>query len=82
MSNIEIARLVDERIKSDPAMLNGKPNIRGTRFPVADVLELLASGMTVNEIVEEHPNLEPEDITASLYFAALRMKKAIVIHAE
>ena len=80
MSNQDIARLT-ERIKSVPGMMGGKPVIRGLRFPVADVLELLASGMTAAEILEEHPILEPDDIPAALYYAAQRLKNVVQLHA-
>jgi uncharacterized protein (DUF433 family) len=49
-------------------MMGGKPIIRGMRFPVKDVLELLYSGMTLDDIVEEHPLLERDAIRAALLF--------------
>jgi len=51
------------------------------RFPVKDVLELLASGMSHQEILEEHPALEEDDIKASLLYAALQMNNTVIIHA-
>ena len=62
-------------------LCGGKPTIRGMRFPVKDVLELLASGMSHPEILEEHPDLEEDDIRASLLYAALKMNNTIVINA-
>ena len=53
-----------------PGLLGRKPTIRAIRFPVKDVLELLASGMTNKEILEQHPALEEDDIRASLLYAA------------
>lgn len=79
MSNAEILNLV-KRVTSNPEMMGGKPVIRGMRFPVADVLELLASGMSHAEILEEHPGLEEDDINAALYYAALRLKSVAVLH--
>ncbi len=79
MSNAEILNLV-KRVTSNPGMLGGKPVIRGMRFPVADVLELLASGMSHEQIIEEHPSLEKDDINAALYYAALRLKNFAVFH--
>lgn len=60
------------RITSEPDKFGGKPCIRGMRIRVVDVLELLASGMTQQQILEEHPDLEADDIKACLLFAAHR----------
>lgn len=69
------------RITIKEGMMGGKPTIRGMRFPVADVLELLASRMTIPEILEEHPILEKEDIYAALYYASLKLKNTLIINA-
>ena len=45
-------------------MMSGKPVVRGLRFPVGDILEMLASGMNESQILEQHPILEKEDIQA------------------
>ncbi len=58
------------RITIDPEICHGKPCLRGLRYPVAMVLELLASGMTVPEILADYPDLEADDITACLRYAA------------
>jgi len=55
-----------ERITVDPEQCGGRPCIRGMRIRVSDVLDLLASGLTADQILEEMPDLEPEDIQASL----------------
>lgn len=60
-----------DRITSDPSICHGQPTIRGLRYPVEILLELLASGMTIEEIVEDHPDLERDDLLAALEFAAL-----------
>jgi uncharacterized protein (DUF433 family) len=70
-----------QRITIVPGLMGGKPTIRGLRFPAADVLELLASGLSEKEILEQHPVLEPEDIHAALLYAALKMKNTVTIHA-
>jgi len=58
------------RITIDPEICHGKPCVRGMRYPVQNVLEWLAGGMTMAEIVEDYPDLEAEDIHAVLtYFA-------------
>lgn len=59
-----------DRITSDPAICHGKPVIRGLRYPVELLLELLAAGMPVEEILGDHPDLEPEDLFAALGYAA------------
>lgn len=58
------------RITVDPAQCGGRPCIRGLRIRVKDVLDLLAAGASREEILEDYPYLEPEDITAALEFAA------------
>ena len=61
--------------------MSGKPTIRGMRFPVGDILEMLANGMTVEDILQQHPVLEREDINAALLYASLKMKNTVIIHA-
>lgn len=70
-----------ERITIIPGLMSGKPTIRGLRFPVADILEMLSSGMNASEILAEHPILEKEDIQAALMYAAYSLNKSVVIHA-
>ncbi len=60
-----------DRITSDTSICHGQPTIRGLRYPVENLLELLASGMTIGEIIEDHPDLERDDLLAALEFAAL-----------
>jgi uncharacterized protein (DUF433 family) len=64
-----------ERITIEPAKREGKPCIRGLRITVYDVLEYLAAGMTPEQILADFPDLEPEDISAVLAFAADRERK-------
>lgn len=59
-----------ERITVDPAVLGGRPCIRGLRFPVSRLLGLLAAGETEQEILENHPDLELADIRAAIAYAA------------
>lgn len=59
-----------ERITIDPAICHGKPCVRGLRYPVELILELLSSGMTVQEILDDYEDLEHEDILAVLAYAA------------
>jgi uncharacterized protein (DUF433 family) len=59
-----------DRITIDPAFCHGKPCIRGLRYPVENVLEWLAGGMTIDEILADYEDLTREDILAALTFAA------------
>ena len=61
-----------ERITVDPEQCGGRPCIRGLRIRVRDILDLLASGLTPEQVVEELPDLEIEDVHASLRFASQR----------
>ena len=58
------------RITIDPAICHGKPCVRGLRYPVEVLLELLSSGMTFDEILGDYEDLEREDLLAVLAFAA------------
>jgi uncharacterized protein (DUF433 family) len=58
------------RITTHPDICHGKPCIRGLRYPVQTVLEWLAGGMTVVEILQDYPDLESDDIYAALAYAA------------
>jgi len=59
-----------ERITISPDICHGKPCIRGLRYPVEVILELLSSGMTAEDILGDYEDLEREDILAALAFAA------------
>ena len=59
-----------DRITTNPAICHGKPTVRGLRYPVEVLLELLASGMTIEEILEDYPDLERDDLLAALEFGA------------
>jgi uncharacterized protein (DUF433 family) len=61
---------MNDRITIDPAICHGKPCIRGMRYPVENLLEWLASGMTTEEILADYPDLERDDILAALSYAA------------
>ncbi len=67
-----------DRITINPKQRAGKPCIRGMRITVYDILEYLASGMTKEDILRDFPCLEPEDITATLMYAADREKHMLV----
>jgi uncharacterized protein (DUF433 family) len=63
------------RITINPEVCGGRPTIRGMRIRVVDVVELLASGMSREEILHDYPYLEPLDIDASLAYAAYLLNK-------
>jgi uncharacterized protein (DUF433 family) len=58
------------RITIDPAICHGKPCVRGLRYPIESLLELLSSGMTIDEILADYEDLERDDLLAVLAFAA------------
>lgn len=60
-----------ERITVDPAVCHGQPVVRGLRYPVQSLLELLSSGMTIQEVLADYPDLEREDLLAALEYGAL-----------
>ncbi len=66
------------RITVDSEQCGGRPCIRGMRIRVSDVLYLLANGLSPDQIVEEMPDLELEDIRASLRFASRRLDHPVV----
>lgn len=68
-----------DRITVDPEQCGGRPCIRGMRIRVSDVLDLLANGLSSEEIVEEMPDLELEDVRASLRFASRRLDHPVVV---
>ncbi len=59
-----------DRITVDPAVMGGVPCLRGLRIPVATVVNMVAGGMTAEQIVDELPPLEIDDIAAALRYAA------------
>jgi len=72
-----------DRIITDPSICHGKPTIRGLRYPVKNLLELLASGMTIDEVVGDHPDLDRDDLLAALEYGALTsgMRRSVPLGA-
>ena len=64
---------VADRITVNPKQCGGRPCIRGMRIRVIDVLDLLASGLTRDQVLEEHPDLEAADISACLRYASQQL---------
>jgi uncharacterized protein (DUF433 family) len=64
------AKQLLDRITINPELMVGKPTIRGLRITVEQILKALAGGVTTQELLEDYPELEPEDIQAVLLYAA------------
>lgn len=69
-----VTMILKDRITIEPGKRGGKPCVRGLRITVFEVLEYLASGMSFDEVLEDFPYLEKEDILACLSFAANKEK--------
>jgi uncharacterized protein (DUF433 family) len=67
------------RIVIDPNILAGKPVIKGTRIPVYLIIELLANGLTPQQILREYPELKQEDIKAALLYASKLLEREITV---
>jgi uncharacterized protein (DUF433 family) len=78
MENIGMENLL-QRVTFDQNVLRGKPVIRGLRVSVEMILELLAKGSTRQEILEDYPVLEPEDIQAALTYAQQLVAGEVVL---
>ena len=65
----------EERIVIDEKILGGKPIIKGTRIPVYLIVEMIASGLSVKDILKEYPELSEEDVKAALRYAASLLKR-------
>ena len=75
---MEIRHYKFQRITLNPEKCFGKPCLRGLRMPVASILSYLSSGMTIDEILNEWPELEREDIYEALGYAAWTMEERVV----
>lgn len=68
-----------DRITSDPAVMHGRPVVRGTRVRVADVLALLAAGASHADVLADYEYLEEDDILACLEYAAAASDHAVLV---
>ncbi|MBE9180650.1 DUF433 domain-containing protein [Oculatella sp. LEGE 06141] len=68
-----------ERITINPKQCGGRPCIRGMRIRVSDVLDLFAAGLSAEEILEEMPDLEADDLTAALVYASRKLNHPILV---
>lgn len=73
-----------DRITTDMAVCHGQPIVRGLRYPVANLLELLASGMSIDDVLADYPDLEREDLLAALEFGALTSgsRRVVLLNAQ
>lgn len=69
----------DERITIDPGQCGGRPCVRGMRIRVSDVLDLLAAGLSKEEVVGELQDLEPADVMACLKYASRRLSHPVLV---
>jgi uncharacterized protein (DUF433 family) len=74
--------MLNDRIEINPKVMFGKPVIKGTRITVEQVLRKLAGGMTVDDILADHPHLLPDDVYAAVTFAADYMAQEEMILAN
>jgi uncharacterized protein (DUF433 family) len=72
---VEAFNLEFDRITVDPSQMGGLPCIRNLRIPVATIVAMIADGMTFDEVLNELPDLESEDIRQALHYAALAVKE-------
>ena len=73
-----MSKLLLDRITITPGLCGGRPCIRGMRIRVTDILELLASGASPEEILQDYPYLERDDILAALSYAARQTDHPVV----
>ena len=72
---------LSERIIVNPKQCGGRPCVRGMRIRVTDVLDLYAAGLSAEQILEEMPDLDFEDLQACLQYAARKLNHAVLIAA-
>jgi uncharacterized protein (DUF433 family) len=70
---------IAERITVDPELCGGRPCVRGMRIRVSDVLDLFAAGLTAEQILDEMPDLEAEDLQACLRFASRSLDHPVLV---
>jgi uncharacterized protein (DUF433 family) len=75
---VEMGEELNRYIVADPSVMGGKPVIRGTRISVESILEKVAAGESVGQIVSEHPHLTLEQVRAALEYAASVFKNDVV----
>ena len=78
MKSEEFSKLIGERITVNSRQCGGRPCIRGMRIRVIDILDLLANGLSSADVLEELPDLEPEDIQAAIAYARQRIDHPVI----
>jgi len=78
-SNVKMEQKKHSRIIFNEKILSGKPIIKGTRISVEFILELLASGMSIEDITSDYPHLKREDILAAIEYAAKTLRHEEII---
>jgi uncharacterized protein (DUF433 family) len=68
-----------DRIVVDPKVLVGKSVIKGTRIPVYLIIELIAGGMTIKDVLKEYPELKEEDVKAALLYASKLLEREMTV---
>jgi uncharacterized protein (DUF433 family) len=68
-----------ERITVNPKQCGGRPCIRGMRIRVSDVLDLFAAGLSAEEILEDMPDLEADDLKAALFYASRKLDHPVLV---
>jgi uncharacterized protein (DUF433 family) len=71
-----------DRITFDPQIMAGQACIRGMRIPISLVINLIANGLSITEIIEDYPYLEPEDIQQSLKYAAWLTQERVIFFPQ
>jgi uncharacterized protein (DUF433 family) len=74
--------MTHRRIEINPAIMFGKPVIKGTRITVEHILRKLAGGLTIDEILADHPHLEADDVLAAASFAASYLAQEEIVFAD
>jgi len=78
MEVIDMEELLD-RIVVNPNVLAGKPVIKGTRIPVYLIIELIATGMNIKDVLKEYPELKEDDVKAALLYASRLLEREITV---
>lgn len=78
---VVMTKRISDRITVNPKQCGGHPCIRGMRIRVSDVIDLFANGLSAEQILDEMPDLESEDLQAALQFASNKVNHAILVAA-
>ncbi len=79
VGSVSVMSDVLERITMNPKQCSGRPCIRGMRIRVSDVLDLFAAGLSAEQILDDMPNLEEDDLKAALIYAARKLDHPVLV---